>query len=222
MKKNISFAFILMAGLSFLTSCKKNNGSSGFTYKLTTTNRVNAVGRVEAGNVSWSSGYASANLLKFEAKNGSGAEVEYKNGVSQHIDVFSSLATAIGSIDLPQGSYSEIEFKAELAPSGSDAALELTGVFSSGTSTTPIVFSVTGPLEIKTEKNNVVISDNASYTALTTLNLTQLTSGITEAMLNSATKTNGKIIISSSINTSIYNIMLSNLDNCDEVEFEHD
>lgn len=222
MKINSFFILMFLGSLSIFASCKKNNGSSGFKYKLSTTNRSNIVGRVEAGNVTWSSGYGSANLLKFEAKNSGGTEVEYKTTVSQHIDVFTALATSIGIIDLPQGAYSEIEFKAELAPSGSDAALELTGTFTSGANTTPIVFSVSSPLEIKTEKNNVVISDNTSYSALTTLNLSQLTSGITETMLNNATKTNGKIVVSASSNTGIYNAMLANLDSCDQVDFEHD
>jgi hypothetical protein len=219
--KNI-FPLVLLGSLLFFASCKKNTGSSGFKYKLTTSNRSNVVGRLAAGNITWSSGYGSANLLKFEAKNSSGTEVEYKSTVSQHIDVFTSLATSVGTIDLPQGTYSEIEFKAELAPAGSDAALELTGTFTSGANTTPVVFTVNSPLEIKTEKNNVVISDNASYTALTTLNLSLLTSGITEAMLTRATKTGGKIVISASSNTGIYNTMLANLDGCDEVEFNHD
>ena len=222
MRINNVIALILLGSISIFSSCKKNNSSSGFKYKLTTSNRSNVVGRIDAGNITWTSGYATANLLKFEAKNSGGTEVEYKSNVSQQVDVFTSLATSIGTIDLPQGSYSEIEFKAELAPSGSNAALELTGTFTSGANSTAVLFTVSSPLEIKTEKNNVVISDNASYTALTTLNLTQLTSGITEAMLNSATKTSGKIIISASSNTGIYNAMLSNLDGCDEVEFNHD
>jgi hypothetical protein len=197
-------------------------GSSGFKYKLTTSSRSNVLARVESGNITWSSGFASANLLKFEAKNSGGTEVEFKSSVSQHVDVFASLAASVGTISLPAGTYSEIEFKAELAPSGSDAALELTGEFTSGANTTTVVFTVNSPLEIKTEKNNVVINDNASYTALTTLNLATLTNGITQAMLNSATLTNGKIIISANSNTAIFNSMLANLDSCDEVEFDHD
>jgi hypothetical protein len=222
MKINNFLSLVLIGSLSIFASCKKNNDSSGFKYKLTTSNRSNVVGRIDAGTITWTSGYATANMLKFEAKNSGGTEVEYKSSVSQHVDVFTSLAASIGNIDLPQGTYSEIEFKAELAPNGSNAALELTGSFTSGASSTAVLFTVNSPLEIKTEKNNVVISDNSSYTALTTLNLSQLTSGITEAMLNSATKTSGKIIISAGSNSGIYNAMLSNLDGCDEVEFDHD
>ncbi len=222
MKSNRLFSVLIFSGIFFFASCKKENSQSSFKYKLTTTNRSNVVNRLESGNITWTAGYASANQVKFEAKNNSGTEVEYKTSVTQRIDLFASLASAIGVITLPPGTYSEIEFKAELAPNNPDATLELNGTFTSGATTTPVIFTVNSALEIKTEKNNVVISDNASYTALTTFDLSRLTTGITEAMLNSAVKTSGKIIISASSNTGLYNMMLANLDDCDEVEFDHD
>lgn len=224
MKINKFLIAAAFASPFFFASCKKNSSSdpSSFKYKLTTANRSSVVGRIEAGNVVWTSGYASATEVKFEARKSDNTEIEYKSSVAQRIDLFSSLASVIGNITLPPGTYHEIEFKGELAPSGADAALELNGTFTSGATTTPIVFTVNTLLEIKTEKNNVVIADNASYSALTSLNLSLLTRGITEAMLNSATKTSGKIIISASSNANLYSIILANLDGCDEVEFDHD
>ncbi len=41
-------------------------------------------------------------------------------------------------------------------------------------------------------------------------------------MLNSGARTNGTILISSSSNTNIYKIILNNLQESDEVEFEDD
>jgi hypothetical protein len=224
MKSNKLFNLIILSGILFFAACKKDNGNSQstFKYKLTTTNRSYVVNRLESGNITWVSGYGSANQVKFEAKNSSGTEVEYKTSASQHIDLFAPLASALGTITLPAGTYSEIEFKGELAPNNPDAALELNGNFTSGAGTTAVVFTVNSPVEIKTEKNNVVISDNASYTALTTFDLSKLTTGITEAMLNNAVKTSGKIVISANSNINLYNMILANLDNCDEVEFDHD
>ena len=219
-------SFILVAAVSsalFLDSCKKSSiGASSFKYKMATSNRINVVGKIESGNIAWTTGYGSANLVKFEAKNSSNAEVEYKTNTAQHIDLFSTLASVLGTINLPAGTYREIEFKAELAPSGSDAALELTGTFTSGAIVTPIVFTVNSAIEVKTERSNVVITDGASYSALANLNMAMLAQGITEAMLNSATRNGGKILISSSSNSGLYAMMLANLDNCDEVEFERD
>ncbi len=223
MKLKSILPFAVFISVLIFVSCKKSStGTSSFKYKLATTNRSNVVGKTESGNVTWTSGYASANQVKFEAKNSSNVEVEYKSSTAQHIDLFSSLASVLGTITLPAGTYTEIEFKAELAPSGSDAAFELNGTFTSGAVTTPVVFTVNSAIEIKTERNNVVITDGASYSAIANLNMAMLTQGITEAMLNSATRTSGKILISSSSNSGLYAIMLANLDNCDEVEFDHD
>ena len=57
---------------------------------------------------------------------------------------------------------------------------------------------------------------------ITTINLSLLTTGVSELMLNNAVRTNGTIIISSTSNANIYNIILNNLHDSDEVEFEHD
>ncbi len=223
MKLKSILPFAVFISVLIFVSCKKSSmGTSSYKYKLATTNRSNVVGKTESGNVTWTSGYASANLVKFEAKNSSNVEVEYKTSTAQHIDLFASLASVLGTITLPAGTYKEIEFKAELAPSGSDAALELNGSFTSGAVTTPVVFTVNSAIEIKTERSNVVITDGASYSALANLNMAMLTQGITEVMLNSATRTGGKILISASSNTGLYAIMLANFDNCDEVEFDHD
>ncbi len=69
--------------------------------------------------------------------------------------------------------------------------------------------------------NNVVVTDNSTYKAITTIDLSLITTGVTQAMLNSAVRTNGAILISSAINSNIYNILVKNLHDSDEVEFEH-
>ncbi len=207
----------------FFTGCKKNNNNdseSGIKYKIQTINRTSVIARTTTGNIQWTSGYGYATEIKFEAESNN-FEVEYKSQVPQRIDLFSGVAT-LGNVTLPPGTYKEVEFEVELNSSGANSAFELNGQFTSGNTTTPVIFRVTSPLEIETEKENVVITDNNSYTALTTLNLSLLTKGVTESMLNSAARTNGTILISSTSNTVIYNIILNNLHDIDEVEFEDD
>ena len=103
MKSNRLFAAVILGGIFFFTACKKENGSSqsAFKYKLTTSNRSNLLARVESGNITWTSGDGSANQVKFEAKNSSGTEVEFKTSVSQRIDLFAPLASVLGTITLP-------------------------------------------------------------------------------------------------------------------------
>ncbi len=209
--------------LTVFASCKKAEivGNTSYTYKLSATNPTAAV-RVMAGTITWTAGTANANEIKFEAKNTTGIKVEFKNNVVQNVNLFSTQTSALGSVTLTSGTYKEIEFKAELTNNGNTPALELGGSFMSNSITTPVLFTVGAPLEIKTESNNVVINNNTTYTAATNLNLSLLTTGITEALLNAATKTNGKVIINATSNLNLYNIIINNLTTCDDTHFEHD
>ena len=207
---------------TLFTSCSKNsNGSSSaIKFQLQTTNRSSVIARTDAGNIQWTSGYGSATEVKFEAKLNN-SEIEHQSQTAQKIDLFSAINT-LGDITLTPGTYSEVEFKVELNPAGTDAALELNGQYTSGGVTTPVTFRVTAPLELKNEKNNVVVTDNSTYKAITTLDLSLITTGVTQTMLNSAVRTNGTILITSAINANIYNLIINNLHDSDEVEFEHD
>ena len=222
MKITKSLLTIVIAVTSFFfTGCKKNNDSApGIKYKLQTANRSSVISRTTSGNIQWTSGYGSATEIKFEAESNS-HEVEFKSQVPQRIDLFSGIVN-LGNITLPAGIYNEVEFKIELNPTTTDPSLQLNGQFTSGGVTTPVIFKVNNALEIETEKKNVVITDNSSYTALTTLDLSLLTRGVTETMLNNAVRTNGVIVISLTSNTQIYNIIVNNILDADGVDFEND
>ena len=197
----------------FLASCKKNNDRTGADFKVKTTDRSGIVGRTE-GTVTWASGFASATEIEFEAKK-ENIELEFKSEARQRIDLFSPLSS-LGFVTIPPGIYKEVEFEIHIFPSAPDAALELRGIYNS----TPIVFRVNTPIEIEAEFEDVTITDGNDFTAIISLNLSLLTMGITDAALSNATLTNGEIIISATSNTALYNIMIANLKNIDDVEID--
>ena len=123
---------------------------------------------------------------------------------------------------LPAGSYKEVEFKVELNPTATEPALSLNGTYTSTGPAIPIIFRIATPLEIETEMNNVTVLANNGYNALTTLNLSLLTRGMSQTMLDNAVKTNGTILINSSSNVDLFNIILNNLKECDDIDFEDD
>jgi hypothetical protein len=219
---NILLSTAVAVSTLFFTSCRKDSGGTGsaIKFQLQTTNRSSVIARTDAGNIQWTAGSGSATEIKFEAKLNS-QETERKTQVAQKIDLMSAV-TSLGDITLTPGTYSEVEFKVELNPTGTDAALELTGQYTSGGVTTPVIFRVTAPVELKNETNNVVVTDNSTYKAITTIDLSLITRNVTESMLNSAVRTNGTILITSSVNANIYNLLVNNLHESDEVEFEHD
>lgn len=211
-----------IAAILFIGCSKKDSNpapGSAIKFQIQTTNRTAVIARTTSGNIQWTSGYGSATEIKFEAKL-NGVETERKTQIAQKLDLMSPIAS-LGDITLAPGTYSEVEFKVELNPAA-DAALELNGQFTSGGVATPVTFRVTSLFELKNETNNVVVIDNSTYKAVTTIDLSLITNGINESMLNSAVRTNGTILITSSINSNIYNIIANNLHDSDEVELGHD
>jgi hypothetical protein len=133
-----------------------------------------------------------------------------------------SVAASFGNFTIPAGTYDEIELKIDLDKKAADPAMELEGTFSNNVTTIPVKLEIDNYLELKTENQNVTISNNDSYVAVTTIDLSSITSGISETMLLNADLTNGTIVISSHSNELLYHTILENLGNrhfhCD---FEH-
>jgi hypothetical protein len=210
-----------------ISSCKKsgtddNATASGMQFQLGVTNPLVTVYKVEApGTILWTSGSAYATQVKLEAKQ-NGSELEFKTTTARQVDLFAPVATTLGNITVPAGTYSEIEFKISLSPNGNAPAMELNGNYTNANSQIiQVVFSLSSLFELKAEQHNVTISSNSSFNALTTLDLAFVSSGITQAMLNSAALTNGKIIISSSSNSNLYNIIINNLKEFHHVDVSH-
>lgn len=196
-----------------LFSCKKNN-QPHISYALKTANPSSITART-TGTVTWTSGTARATEIKFEAENQT-SEVEYKSTAVQEVNLFGSLST-IGNVQIPAGTYKEVEFKIAMLGSGSIPALELKGNYNG----TPIIFQVNDQFEIESEKANVTITDAGSYTAITTIDLSHLTMGIRDAALQNATRdSNGQILISSTSNADLYSMMFENLKEIKEAEVD--
>lgn len=206
--------------LPLFFSCKKESASktsntSSFAYQLNATNASSTLGRLattertDAATIQWKAGTASANQIKFEAKNSNG-EVEFKQNIQQTIDLFAT-APLLGTLNLSPGTYTEVEFKAFLSPAGNTNALTLNGSFTNNNVTTPVSFQVATNVELKAEKANVTVAAGTNYSALNSLDLSVLTSGISQTDLLNATISNGTILISANSNSNIYKTMLANL-----------
>lgn len=223
------FLFMAVFVLLFsLQGCKKENNQSGVNLKLKTTGSTRSGGRMASsaseiasrttGIINWTSGYASATEIKFETEQeDDGDETEFKTTVNQKIDLFSPLSS-LGFISIPPGTYEEIEFKVKLVSSGADASLELRGSYNG----TPVVFRITDAVEIEAEFENITIADAQDITAIISMNLDLLTSGISDSALAAAALTNGEIIISAASNAGLYAIIAKNISKIDDVEIEYD
>jgi len=221
---------ILMAGtasLILLGSCSKSStdGTSataaGIQLQLTTSNPIVVVNKTTAGTITWTSGTAYATETKLEVKQ-NGSQLEFKASTPVQVNLFGSVITGLGNITIPAGTYTEVEYKISVNQSGTIPALELNGQYTNNVgAVTPVVFNINSLFALKAEQSNITVGANTSITALTTLNLSSISSGITQALMNSATVSGGKITISASSNVNLYNIIISNLLQFHHVDVTH-
>ena len=217
-----------IAAMTLIFGCKKaNNNSNGVSYQIKTINPTATIAYtsgnpsimspvgVQGGTITWSSGYASATEVKFEAE-GSGNHVKFQSETPVKIDLFAPLSS-LGNISIPTGVYDTAQFEIDLSPTATDAALELHGMYD----TIPVIFRITKSFEFDAEQPKITIADGQSYNAVTALNLANLTQGISGATLNAATKDgSGTIVISDTSNASIYDAFIVNLKNSEEEDFK--
>lgn len=211
----IGFLLILLA------SCKKENNTGNVGFRLKTENRTAQVaGRVSSASITWTAGHVFADKVEFEAEKDDEFEISYEGRVRKKIDLFTSVPQQLTNITIPPGKYDEIGIEIDIANSAADTALVLRGAYNNNGQNIPVLFFINELVELEAEAENVIVNDNNDFQALTTFNLAQLTVGITGSMLNAATITNGTLIISKTNNQTIYNKILDNLDDMDDVEID--
>ncbi len=242
----MKYAAVLFALLG-LNSCKKDIGGAvtqesqiAFSVKadLSATNNsgnaLSSIGTVAGSGsgasssattpaVNWTEGSANVSKFEFEAKKGNvKKEIEVKG--LNNINLFAIDPSVVKSV-IDTGTYREIELKLVLAKTTSTAIpLSLKGTFTAtdGT-TTPLEINVNDDLTVKVELDNVKIDASTDLKATFVLGLNKVLQGLSIADLSTATKTSGKVIISSTSNTALLNKVKINLQNiaAAKVESQH-
>lgn len=224
MKAKLILSTATLAMGMLFASCNKNStnvtpdsnsgtaNGANMSYAMKAGNTSGSIGQKGTANgvITWTSGFANPTFVKFEAKQ-KGTEIEYKSTNTTQIDLFAPVATSFGGFVLPDGTYKEIELMIHLDNNGSSPAIQLTGSYAINLVTVPVVFSTDRALELKTEVKDVTIDNSSTFMAVTTLDLGSISDGITQTMLQNATLTNGTLVISSTSNRSLYNIIVNNL-----------
>ena len=75
--------------------------------------------------------------------------------------------------------------------------------------------------KFEVEKEGTTFEGISDYSALVTLNLAQLMSGVSESDLGAATLTDGKLIVNTTSNPDIYLKLKSKISSCGDVEYDH-
>ncbi|MDB4925408.1 hypothetical protein [Mucilaginibacter sp.] len=231
---NLSNCIKSIAVLTFILSlnaCKKDNSAvttsaTQVTFALSATNPSNLLPasittpgmttnsvstNATSASITWTSGTANIASFKLEAKKKNTAiEITSKN--LTNIDLF-AISPASISAAIDTGTYTEIELRVLLVKSTTAAIpLTLKGNFTTqGGVVVPIELDYNDDALIKVEAENITIDGKTDVATLAKLNLTKLISGMAAAQLDAAVRTNGAIIISSTVNATIYNKIKDNI-----------
>lgn len=232
---------LLLLLLVIITSCTKKNvvtPSKKLSYKfkvittsvpLTANNSTPQTLNTASGGIIWQSGYASVSSISFDGQNqndnnnSNSEESNFSEPQVYKVDLFSS-NQLLGSIDIATGTYHNVEIKVELKQTLTDSALFLKGIYTSTNGSIPVELSLNGNngnlLEIPVTAQDLTVGTINSYIALINLHLDRLMVGLTSTDLDSATITNGSILINSSSNITIFNKIQANINNFSDGNYD--
>jgi len=223
---NRKWVFAALLSAAVMSTCKKSesgDGSLGYrieatnlssSFSTTTKNTSEVSVDVTTPGITWASGTVTAGKISFEAKKGTNKEAVRMELVNPPaIDIF-GLNTLLGNVQLPQGVYKEVELKILLKRSESTPTLLLEGKFKNGQAVeTPLQFKLNDEVNLKIEHEDISAT-GVDFVSVINLELDKLFSQVTPAELNSATRTNGVIVISSTSNTALYTKVKTALASC--------
>lgn len=224
---------VMLAAIMVFPSCSKDDttGSGKLSYKVKPSNftasvasNASASGLVvninSNSSLTWTTGNANISEIDFEAeKNDVEIEREYKNLVN--VDLF-NLSPVLGTVSLPDGTYDEVELKLELKQTTTQAIpLTLKGTYTNASGIkAPVEFYFNENFEVEVEAEDLVVNGSTDYLALINVQLNKFLTNVSTSDMDSATKTNGTIVISSASNLNLYNKLKANLNAFGDCDFE--
>ncbi len=217
------------------TSCEKDSiQSSSLGVKIMATN--NTFSLLKAGSLvtpvfAWDICSMNVSKIDLEAEkkeNESSQDltnIEFEWRGPKKVDLF-SINSLVGVINLQPGVYDEIsiEIEAFKSDAGLSPVFYLSGSYTNAAGIKiPVEVIVNDDIQLNVEsEEGTQLNAVNDYASLIKLNLALLMNGILISDLDSATLTNGKIVISGTSNTSLYTKIRGNFDSCDDSEFNQE
>jgi hypothetical protein len=219
MKKSLLLSAVAVALI--FGACKKSSNNNttystaadqaAMSYELVAANTNYAFDSVvPVANIVWDTALATPDVIIFQATD-SNVQIQLKATNTEQINLMSSVAMDFGNFTLPSGKYTKTKLTIDLDKTGNQPDLELNGRVTNGSVTLPVEVMVDESVQLQTDEDSITITNDSSYIAATTLDLSSVTAGITANMLLNAKLTNGVIIISSSSNQNLYMMILHSL-----------
>ncbi|MEO6521259.1 MAG: hypothetical protein ABIN91_06275 [Mucilaginibacter sp.] len=232
--KSIVLRFSVVAAMLCLmfAACKKAEVSATatdpeLTFALIPDNPVVTFAATQAGGValtsiapskqafSWYAGTGNITRFRLNAKRG-GLAAEYSSGSLSNINLF-SLNSLLSTISIPKGDYTDVRatviFSQVTAP---PYPIVLLGTYTTGSGTNiPVEFDLNDNLEINVNIANIIADGSKDFTANIAMHLNMFLNSVSPSEIDNTTRTtNGSILISKTINTTLYNKIKGNMLAC--------
>lgn len=225
LRKAIVFlAFAIIA--FFMFACGDDDAEPataqvGLTFNTVNTSTGGSGGRIMANSLIFTSGFITIREVQFEAETDSDS-VEVNLEQITKIDFATGVSTPdISGLLIPAGTYNEVEVEIELQDDGDAPAMVLTGTFTGLDEVAhPVRFEFNSGETFEVEKEGAItFSGGEQIIAQVTFDPNMWFVAVSDEQLASASKDNqGVIVISSTSNANIFNIVADGLDLATDVE----
>ncbi|MEN8248981.1 MAG: hypothetical protein ABFS32_08615 [Bacteroidota bacterium] len=226
--KILVLAAIVMTGISF-TGCQKDTNDVpqiGLKFNTVTTSfSVNGdlKSAQQVKELEFTSGFITLHEVSFEVEtNDDSIEIEFEIELNTQIDFATGETDPdISFVEIPAGTYHEMEVEIELQDEGDSPAMVLNGTYVDAEGTShPVRFEYNSGETFEVEKEGTItFATNESALAQVTFDPTVWFAGVSNEQLSLATKDNdGVIVISETQNANIFDVVADGLDLATEVE----
>lgn len=226
--KRLNYAFaLLIIGFFGMSACNDDDVTQpvvDFKFNTATTTASIPTSRVAANSLTFTSGYITLREIQFEAETSAADSIEVNIEQLVKIDFATGETNPdLSSLTFPIGTYSGIEVELELSDDNDIPAVVIEGTFvDRNNASHPIRFEFNSGETFEVEKEgSIKFGEGQQVLAEVSFDPNVWFLGVTSEQLEAAKKTaEGVIIISETINPSIFNIVADGLDLATEVEIK--
>lgn len=222
-------AVLFVAVVALFSACKKENEPTPTDAKINVgfvTNRSTVAkpgGLSSSNSLSFTSGTIKIKEIKLDAKKADESSVKVSLKQPATIDFATQTVTPEVSLQLTPGVYKSIELGIELQDISNDPAIVIEGIYvNSLNASVPVRFELLTGEGFEAEGKDVNLTDRLNVMTKINLDPQYWFSTVTAAELDDAAMAagGGRILISKTTNTAIYNKVAERIDDLSETVFE--
>lgn len=223
MKKTyVPLIIALFASLAIVTACSKEKATRNLTITTTMSKSPISVNRTMAASLVFNSGYVIVREVDFKGTKSDQTILTISEEKITTIDLVTGVASPLFDMNIPAGTYTRVNLGIEIQDENDKPSVVAEGVYTNDVGvTTPVRFEFNSGEVFEANSNGpVTLTQETPATAKIKFDPHVWFSTITKTQLNNATRTNGVIIISETINAALFDIVADKLDDATEAVFQ--